>query len=257
MKWMFWRLLCVFSESPKAFSPLTPPTAPSPLPIFIALYQKLNCLLWDLFYLLANRWFNSTNFVRTFINEVTMIHLKWSRSHPVWDNKEICYNILRVWRAIHNLNVKQNRLFIESGCRNTPTRFDWKIAVSSCVLFFGRRKSLSTSLPRCVFAAKNIFIERDSINKMMLFFNFMPYLIQYGTCRVLTMLFPPFLLLPVMNRFFCYLLSFIAFFLRWHWLSTPFHLFMTSGNSGAIRTIKMKYLQLKIYIFFSFTLSLF
>lgn len=81
----------------------------------------------------------------------------------------------------------------------------------------------------------------------------MPYLIQYRTCSVLTIRFPSasfsvFCCLVFVYRIFCS----VGF-------STPFHLFMTSGNSGAIRTIKMKYLQLKIYTFFvanMFTLSL-
>lgn len=55
---------CACSRNPQK---LWPPIF-SPPQIFTTLYRKLNCLFWDLFYLLANRWFNIINFVRTFIN---------------------------------------------------------------------------------------------------------------------------------------------------------------------------------------------
>lgn len=72
-KWMFWWLLCVFPIIRRSFA--TSSTAPIRPPYqFSSLYQKLNCLFWDLFYLLVNRWFNSKNFARILINDVTMTH---------------------------------------------------------------------------------------------------------------------------------------------------------------------------------------
>lgn len=48
---------------PPIYSPPAYALAPPSLPVFITLYQKLNCLFSDLFYLLVNRWFNSTKFL--------------------------------------------------------------------------------------------------------------------------------------------------------------------------------------------------